>query len=1619
MTDFTKEIFETVYKDDYRQEDNYHRILFNSGKALQARELTQLQTIIQEEIGRFGRNIFKEGAAVNVGTPLVDHPEFVKLDITTYGLPVSDLKDVVFTVNTLSDDPISFKVTEQLSDPDTLYIVYTDTTSATSGAEPIRVPNGATFVGTHPVEGQITLQAAALDATGQGTKLHIAEGDFFVQGHFVHVPEQSHYVSRYDSTVTADYGFAMVQDIVTESEDEALYDNQGAAPNIASPGAHRYRIKLTLSTRTETEDAGLNFVYCGRIIDGVINDVVSAVDDYNVINDLLAVRTKEESGDYIAKDFTALFDDLDEDNLELEVSEGTAYVDGYRLDFPTTPITVPKPRTIPDTPANNENFPANWGNYVVIDEDASFGINGIASFLSVSIRGYGGNATIGSCKIRGIEKVGDEYRLYIFDIDIDSPANFRDASEFYVPGGTNQCYMVIKKDAQFDPAILYGSAENNLLFPLPNIRPETISDIQYTAQTVVRRTTDVNGTLTLDGTVDSSYPWIVANVYESPLDPDESVGGLVHPDDYSISGNQITGLLGETQYEIAYYQRLTNPNRRTKTLVENFALSVAVDSTTTEVSLTKNDVVELVSVTDQNGVDVSGIFVLDGGQRDNFYAVGKLKVRGGLTLDDNTTLSIKVNYYQHTSGDYFDVNSYDSTPYSEIPSHTLASGETVNLRNVIDFRPLLDESGFVAPASINLLPKPASLISADVTYYLGRTDVLVANSYDAKGRRGGGRLQLVQGEPSLTPKQPVIPTGSLPLFVFDLNPYVLDKNDLTSTKIAHKRYTMKDIAKIDDRVNDLFELTTLSLLETNTASLNVIDSNGLARTKTGFIADGFTSFNFTDLFNEEYRASIDTEAGELRPSFREHSVRMRYDNNNPANGGARKGDLVTLPYSHENLVSQTLATSTMNINPFAVIRQQGHVTLSPASDRWVEQRSLPDIVQTAVRRVTRDLRDGRGRRTVTTTNIRTIQELIGQRVMDVEIIPFMRSQRIYFHVKGLRPNTEMFAFFGGKDVSSWVREETSFVHHSNATSDYGSQYSSATEHPFGGPSSLVTDSKGEIIGSFFLPNTATENFRTGTQQFKLLDISVNNDDGATARSTSNYRSTGRLETIQRTVRNVRTIETIIDDVDPLAQSFRVDAAENPNGLVLSKVRVYFESKDSVIPVQVQIRPVENGVPAGAIIPGSTKFVNPSDVTVTPYQEGVTDISTIRNNGTDIEFDEPVYLTAGEEYAVVLLAESTEYNVYVAQTYEFVIGPNNTQGRVAKQPTLGSLFLSQNGSTWTPDQTKDLMFELYRAEFQGHSTVYLTNNEVPARTLGANPFTTTLNSDVVSVSHQGHGFVHGDTVVISGADAVGGVDVNGQFTIDNVSFEGYTIAVPSAATSTVRGGGSNVVATEQAMFDEFVPEIDSLVPNATTVTAQIAKTSGASYGAGRTDAINGAYSLGAYEQVFLNELNTNGAPAVAYDEGSLLLKLELSTGDTRVSPMIDLQRSSVLAIENVIGTGEEAQHITTPIILDSSATGLKVLFGANRPSGSTLELYMKTATEDTGLETAAWVQVSPDADVPSDDNQLTFREYEFTALGDDPNVGIDPFTAFQIKIVMKSTNSSKSPIITDLRAIALV
>ena len=153
----------------------------------------------------------------------------------------------------------------------------------------------------------------------------------------------------------------------------------------------------------------------------------------------------------------------------------------------------------------------------------------------------------------------------------------------------------------------------------------------------------------------------------------------------------------------------------------------------------------------------------------------------------------------------------------------------------------------------------------------------------------------------------------------------------------------------------------------------------------------------------------------------------------------------------------------------------------------------------------------------------------------------------------------------------------------------------------------------------------------------------------------------------------------------MAQSFFVS---QEGGVFVTSCDVYFESvDDNNIPVTFQIRTIKTGLPTTEVLPFSEVNIDPDQITT----------STNGSVATKFTFESPVYLEGGTEYALTLLSSSLKYRVFISR-----IGENDlmTDEFVSNQPVLGSLFKSQNASTWEPSQWEDLKFDLFRASFVG-------------------------------------------------------------------------------------------------------------------------------------------------------------------------------------------------------------------------------------------------------------------------------------------------------------------------------
>ena len=329
---------------------------------------------------------------------------------------------------------------------------------------------------------------------------------------------------------------------------------------------------------------------------------------------------------------------------------------------------------------------------------------------------------------------------------------------------------------------------------------------------------------------------------------------------------------------------------------------------------------------------------------------------------------------------------------------------------------------------------------------------------------------------------------------------------------------------------------------------------------------------------------------------------------------------------------------------------------------------------------------------------------------------------------------------------------------------------------------LISDISATLMGSFFIANPnspSNPKFQTGTKVFTLVNSSTNDQNAATTIAEEGFISSGTLETVQEniiSIRNARiqnkkefeqkpvskttgsqvistqtisqtpSINKTIVWYDPLAQSFLV---EDETGVFITKCDVFFQSKDDAnIPVTFQIRTMQNGYPTQKVLPFSEIIIDPSQV----------NISNDSSIPTTFDFQSPVYLEGGKEYAICIASLSTKYNVYISRVGESDL---ITQTFISNQPYLGSLFKSQNASTWEASQWDDLKFTLYRANFVSSGTVNVYspdlsegNGEIPTLM----PNSINLNSRKIRVglgsTLQDSGLTLGNIILQEGTNASG-------------------------------------------------------------------------------------------------------------------------------------------------------------------------------------------------------------------------------------------------------------------------
>jgi len=324
------------YYDDFAQDKNFYKVLFRPGYSIQARELTQLQSSLQNQIESFGKYAFKQGELVIPGEVALNTKlNFVKLSSVTE-IPTNVDGNVVYkkyditllkgqqlkglTSGVIANVVEATVATETASD--VVYVNYVNSGNAGNEdtfrqGETLEVVDGVNtplmVVGTDgsvlPTSISITdpdtgvSSSLTSNAMGYASAVKVEEGIYFVNGYFVRNSEQLLIVDPYYDQPSAKVGFKIVESIVSSETDESLYDNAIGSSNYSAPGADRLKIDLTLVDYSYTATTDKNFIQLLTIKSGAVQSQVVQT-DYNLLENTLARRTYDESGDYVVDDFS-------------------------------------------------------------------------------------------------------------------------------------------------------------------------------------------------------------------------------------------------------------------------------------------------------------------------------------------------------------------------------------------------------------------------------------------------------------------------------------------------------------------------------------------------------------------------------------------------------------------------------------------------------------------------------------------------------------------------------------------------------------------------------------------------------------------------------------------------------------------------------------------------------------------------------------------------------------------------------------------------------------------------------------------------------------------------------------------------------------------------------------------------------------------------------------------------------------------------------------------------------------------------------------------------------------------------------------------------------------------
>ena len=213
--------------------------------------------------------------------------------------------------------------------------------------------DGETITGTN--SDSVALSAAVVNTTATGSAAIGAAGTFYINGFFVKADDETLILEKYTNTPSYRVGYTITESFVTPNDDSSLNDNATGSSNVNAPGAHRFKIQLTLAKKSLTSTEDSNFFEILRVENGNVKGQARST-EYNILEETLARRTFDESGDYVLSnpEFDVREHLLSGNNrgintsanggletkLAVGVSPFKAYVNGYEAEILSTSTYV-------------------------------------------------------------------------------------------------------------------------------------------------------------------------------------------------------------------------------------------------------------------------------------------------------------------------------------------------------------------------------------------------------------------------------------------------------------------------------------------------------------------------------------------------------------------------------------------------------------------------------------------------------------------------------------------------------------------------------------------------------------------------------------------------------------------------------------------------------------------------------------------------------------------------------------------------------------------------------------------------------------------------------------------------------------------------------------------------------------------------------------------------------------------------------------------------------------------------------------------------------------------------------------------------------------------------------